>query len=175
MPGKLKIKIKESEKQLVQLLRQEKESLAKERIQILYWLKTGQAETVNNLATLIGRHRTTVSRWLRDYRLNGIDNLVKIGKSSGRKNKLEGEIIYQIERELKEPEGFKSYSEIVRWLNAVHDQEVSYTVVYKLVHYKLKAKLKVPRPVHIKQQKGAVESLKKKLPELIEENLAKNL
>lgn len=161
MSGKLKIKIKESEKQLVQLLRQEKESLAKERIQILYWLKTGQAETVNNLATLIGRHRTTVSRWLRDYRSNGIDNLVKIGKSSGRKNKLEGEIICQIERELKDPEGFKSYSEIVRWLNAVHDQEVSYTVVYKLVHYKLKAKLKVPRPVHIKQQQGAVESFKK--------------
>ena len=75
MSGKLKIEIKESKKQLVQLLRQEKESLARERIQILYWLKTGQAETVNNLATLVGRHRTTVSRWLRDYRSNGMDSL----------------------------------------------------------------------------------------------------
>lgn len=161
MSGKLKIEIKESEKQLLELLRREKEPLAKERIQILYWLKTRQAETVNHLATLSSRHRTTVSRWLGEYRANGIDSLAKIGKSSGRNRAIANKIVSQIETELKDPEGFQSYSEIVRWLNVVHNLEVSYTVVYKLVRYQLKAKLKVPRPTHIKQEKGAVESFKK--------------
>lgn len=161
MSGKLKIEIRESEKQLLKLLRQEKEPLVKERIQILYWLKTRQVETVNHLGTLIGRHRTTVSRWLGEYRDSGIDGLVKVGKSSGRNKAIAKKIISQIETELKDPEGFQSYSEIVRWLNVVHNLEVSYTVVYKLVRYQLKAKLKVPRPTHIKQEKGAVESLKK--------------
>lgn len=161
MSGKLKIEIKESEKQLLKLLRGEKEALAKERIQILYWLKTRQAETVNHLATLSGRHRTTVSRWLGEYRANGIDGLAKVGKSSGRNRAIANKIISKIETELKDPEGFQSYSEIVRWLNVVHNLEVSYTVVYKLVRYQLKAKLKVPRPTDIKQEKGAVESFKK--------------
>lgn len=161
MSGKLKIEIRESGKQLLKLLRHEKEPLAKERIQILYWLKTRQAETVNHLATLIGRHRTIVSRWLGEYRASGIDGLAKIGKSSGRNKAIAKKIISQIETELKDPEGFQSYSEIVRWLNTVHNLEVSYTVVYKLVRYQLKAKLKVPRPTDIKQEKGAVESFKK--------------
>ena len=161
MSGILKIEITESEEKLRQLLKQVKKPSIKEKVQVLYWIKTSQAETVNHLSTLVSRHRTTVSRWLREYRINGIDGLIKIGKSSGRKSRLDPEIIGQIKRELEDPEGFQSYSEIVRWLNLVHNLEVSYTVVYKLVHYKLKAKLKIPRPVHIKQSHGAVETFKK--------------
>ncbi len=38
---------------------------------------------------------------------------------------------------------------------------MSYTGVHQLVRYRLKAKLKVPRPVHIKQKEGAAENFKK--------------
>jgi hypothetical protein len=41
------------------------------------------------------------------------------------------------------------------------DLDVGYTVVHKLVRYSLKAKLKVPRPVHTKQKEGVVEEFKK--------------
>ena len=64
-------------------------------------------------------------------------------------------------QELKDEEGFSSYKEIQRWLKAVHDVEMSYTGVHQLVHYRLKGKLKVPRPVHVKQEPGAVETFKK--------------
>ena len=40
---------------------------------------------------------------------------------------------------------------------------MSYTGVHQLVRYKLKAKLKVPRPVHVKQEAGIVENFKKNL------------
>lgn len=49
-------------------------------------------------------------------------------------------------------------------LEIVHDVKVSYTVVYKLVRHKLKAKLKVPRPVSIKQVEGEKEAFKKTYP-----------
>ncbi len=63
MSGVLKIKVRESSSELKELLRRQKNQVAKERIQVLYWIKTKQAESVNHLAVLIGRHRTTVSRW----------------------------------------------------------------------------------------------------------------
>ncbi|MGL5795048.1 MAG: helix-turn-helix domain-containing protein [Waterburya sp.] len=109
MSGILKIKIAESEEQLHQLLRQVKKPQEKERIQVLYWVKTKQAETVNHLSTLIGRHRTTVSRWLSDYRANGIESLIKVGQSPGRPAAIAPEIMKRIEQELKDPEGFQSY------------------------------------------------------------------
>ena len=48
-------------------------------------------------------------------------------------------------------------------VKAMCDLEVGYTVAHKLVRYRLKAKLKVPRPVHTKQKEGVVEEFKKKL------------
>ncbi len=51
------------------------------------------------------------------------------------------------------------------------DLEVGYTVAHKLVRYRLKAKLKVPRPVHTKQKEGVVEEFKKKIAQKIEEIL----
>jgi hypothetical protein len=42
------------------------------------------------------------------------------------------------------------------------DLDIDYTVADKLVRYRLKAKLKVPRPVHTKQKEGVVEEFKKK-------------
>ena len=41
---------------------------------------------------------------------------------------------------------------------------MSYTAVHQLVRYRLGAKLKVPRPVHLKQENDAVEEFKKNYP-----------
>ncbi len=54
--------------------------------------------------------------------------------------------------ELKDPEGFISYGEVQQWLKVMWDVEMSYTGVHKMVRYRPKLKLKVPRPCHIKQK-----------------------
>lgn len=41
--------------------------------------------------------------------------------------------------------------------------EMSYGAVYEWVHYRLKAKLKVPRPRSAQQNEGVVEQFKKTL------------
>ena len=56
---------------------------------------------------------------------------------------------------------FESYGEIQLWLKTCFDVDVSYRTVHELVRYKLKAKLKVPRLLHIKQSEKAVEQSKK--------------
>ena len=157
----LKIEISETVDELKNLLNSTENQKVKERIQTLYWLKSEQVKSENAIANLTAKHRTTVSRWLRSYRSGGINALLVTGKSTGRSRKLSSEIEESLKQELQDSEGFSSYKEIQTWLQVVHDVEMSYTGVHQLVRYRLKAKLKVPRPVHIKQEEGAVEDFKK--------------
>lgn len=159
----LKIEISETVEQLKDLLNLTKNQQVKERIQTLYWLKSEQVQSENALANLTGKHRTTISRWLRSYRRGGINALLSKGKSTGRSRKLNSQIEESLKQELQDEQGFSSYKEIQTWLKAVHDVEMSYTGVHQLVRYQLKAKLKTPRPVHVKQEVGIVEDFKKNL------------
>ncbi len=60
-----KLDILESSEDLKDLLRKEKVVWKKERIQLLYLLKTRQARTITDAAEILGRHRVTVQEWLR--------------------------------------------------------------------------------------------------------------
>ena len=160
--GKLKIEIIESVETLSKLLKQEKNSQKKERIQALYWIKTNLAETIGHLSALSGKHRTTVSRWLSSYRTGGISKMLEIYKSSGRKSEIPPEIQQTLINELNEKEGFSSYKEIQTWLYTVHDLDVAYKVVHDTVRYRLKAKLKVPRRTNVKKDVEAEAEFKKK-------------
>ena len=93
--------------------------------------------------------------------MGGMNALLVKGQSTGRSRKLNYEIEESLKQELQDEQGFSSYKEIQTWLQVVHDVEMSYTGVHQLVRYRLKAKLKVPRPVHIKQEQGAAEDFKK--------------
>lgn len=82
-------------------------------------------------------------------------------KSTGRAPIIKAEVREQLDTELQQPEGFKSYEEIRTWLKAVEGIEASYKVVHDTVRYQMKAKLKVPRPVGIKHEEEAEEEFKK--------------
>lgn len=162
MSGVLKIEIIESVETLKSLLKQEKNPQKRERIQALYWLKTNLVESIGHLSSLNGKHRTTVSRWLRSYRKGGLSQLLDIYKTSGRKTIIPPKIQQALINELQEKEGFSSYKEIQMWLYTVHDLEVSYKVVHDTVRYRLQAKLKVPRRSNIKKDAEAEVEFKKK-------------
>ncbi|MEH2145876.1 helix-turn-helix domain-containing protein [Nostoc sp.] len=136
------------------MLRQQKTGLGKERVQILYLLKTGQVETVQHLGVLLGRSRITIQRWLKLYRQGGLNSLLEQKKSPGRPKTIPLDVRSLIKKELSDPEGFKSYEEVQTWLLASEVVKASYKVVHEVVRYKLKAKLKVPRPRSIKPTQG---------------------
>jgi pyruvate/2-oxoglutarate dehydrogenase complex dihydrolipoamide dehydrogenase (E3) component len=64
MAAVYKLEIAESVEDLKQLLRSQKSASDKERIQLLYLLKSEQAQTVQVAAELLGQHRVTVQEWL---------------------------------------------------------------------------------------------------------------
>lgn len=145
MSGVVKINITESPETLKNLLSQQKQKQTFERIQALYLLKTGQVQTVQNLAIIIGRHRTTIQGWLRRYREGGISCMLEMGKSSGRPSLIPDWAIERLLEELNSSKAFSSYGEVKDWLEKELGVRANYDVVHKLVCYKLKYKLNLAR------------------------------
>ncbi len=161
MAGVTKVEIYESAEELQKLLRKQKTVLSRERIQALYLLKIGQVKTIQDVAVVVGRARVTVQRWLKDYTESGIKGLLSTKKSPGRPPIINLQAREQLDRELQQPQGFKSYEEIRTWLKAVEGIEASYKVLHDTVRYQMKAKLKVPRAVGVKYDSEAESEFKK--------------
>jgi transposase len=110
MSGVLRIDIQESAATLKTLLDQQSSAVQRSKIQVLWWIKTGQANQVNQLAQLSGYHRTTVSTWLSKYRQGGLPRLLAITPKPGRPRAISSEVLRQLQQELQAPAGgFTSY------------------------------------------------------------------
>ncbi|MGL5922222.1 hypothetical protein [Chroococcidiopsis sp.] len=97
-----------------------------------------------------------------------MNQLLEVGKSTGRTPLISAEVVERLKQELLEPEGFSSYEEVRLWLLAELGIQVKYDVVHNLVHDKLKADLKVARPKSSEQEPEAVENFKKELPQKLQ-------
>lgn len=146
MPRRLQIVIEESVEFLDKQLKQTRTASQKERLQMLWWLKTGQVTQHQELAHRLGRDTSTVTRWLQKYRRGGLSQLLEVKTAPGQVPHLPPSALAGLKERLEQGEGFKSYGQIVEWLKAEYNLELTYATVYSWVHYRLKAKLKVPRP-----------------------------
>lgn len=161
MAGVCKLEIAESVEDLKQLLRTQKSASDKERLQLLYLLKSEQAKTVQAAAELLGRHRVTMQEWLRLYRKGGLKGLLNHKPRVGRRHSIPQWAQDALNKRLQQEEGFNSYSEICQWLESQLGIVSPYKTVHQLVHYRLKASPKVARPVSVEQSHEPVEAYKK--------------
>jgi hypothetical protein len=76
MSGGVRIEIRETTEELTTLMKEEKDVLRHEKLQVLYWLKTKTVDSVLSAAVRLGKHRTTIQRWLSSYRKGGIEELL---------------------------------------------------------------------------------------------------
>lgn len=164
MAGILKIEILESADDLYQQLQKASHTIQRSKLQILWWLKTNKVHSVAQLSEWSGYHRTCISRWLSCYRRQGLSTMLAIKRSSGRPSVMPTKIKEKLQDKLNTETGFSSYKEIQAWLATEHGLNLEYKTVHKIVRYDLKAKLKRPRPVSVKQAAGAVETFKKTSP-----------
>jgi hypothetical protein len=67
MSGVVRIETVETPKELKELMRQQKDVLRHEKLQVLYWLKTQAVDSVLSAAVRLGKHHTTIQRWLSSY------------------------------------------------------------------------------------------------------------
>jgi transposase len=161
MAGVYKLEITETEADLKQRLRSQKTASDKERIQLLYLLKTKQATTIQSATTLLGRHRVTVQEWLRLYRRGGLEAMLTHKPRTGRRQSIPQWAQEALNKHLHQSEGFNSYGEICQWLEQQLGITAPYKTVHQLVHYRLKAAPKVARPVSVGTSEQRVEASKK--------------
>jgi len=136
---------------LKQRLQREHHSRKKARLQMLYLLASGQAQTRRNVAQLLGVHRNTIGHWLARYTTGGLDTLLDLHVPPGKPLSLPPGILAALEQALQQPTGFASYEALRQWVQQTYHLDVNYHTLYTIVRTKLKAKLKVPRPSHTKK------------------------
>lgn len=163
MAGVTSVEVQESLDELTEGLRQVEDPRQKERLQVLYWLQQENAPSISAIAKAIGRHRGTVQEWLAAYRTGGLEGMLAIKHGPGGKRVIPVWAEERLARRLEEPEGFKSYGEVQGWLAQTLGVEAEYHAVYQMTRYRLKAKLKVPRPQNSKQDSEQREAFKKTL------------
>ncbi len=76
MARQLILAIAESAESLEQQLKTSRTASQKERLQMLWWLKTGQITQHKTLAERLFRDGSTVTRWLQKYRQGGLSELL---------------------------------------------------------------------------------------------------
>ncbi|MHC5918092.1 MAG: helix-turn-helix domain-containing protein, partial [Nostoc sp.] len=163
MSRPFQIEIVESEEELKKCLQTVSLGNQKEKLQMLWWLKSGQVNQQQEIGKRLARDTSTVTRWLQKYKSGGLSGLLEVKKAPGAKRKIDDAAIAALQQELKTGTGFASYGAIVEWLKQEHGQDIEYATVYALVRYRLGAKLKVPRPQSHKQDEKLVSEFKKKL------------
>ncbi|NJR63996.1 MAG: helix-turn-helix domain-containing protein [Cyanobacteria bacterium CRU_2_1] len=84
----------------------------KEKLQMLWWLKSGQVTQHQELSQRLGRNGSTISRWLQKYRVDGLSALLERKVSPGKPWTITGAMLSELEAKLQQPEGFKSYGAI---------------------------------------------------------------
>lgn len=161
MAGVCKIEIRESEVELKQLLGQAKTGSEKERLQVLYLLKTKKALSVTKAAEIVGRNRVTLQNWLAEYRQGGLSKLLSKKVSRGRKKTIPQWAEKALEKRLKLEKGFNSYGEICQWLESKLGIAANYKTVHRLVHYRLKASQKIARLNSAEQSRERLDNFKK--------------
>jgi transposase len=161
MARRLQITIQETAEALEKQLKHARTASQKERLQMLWWLKTEQVTQHQQLATRLGRDPSTITRWLQKYRQGGLSQLLEVKTAPGQTPQLTPEALAGLQQRLASETGFHSYGEIVSWLKTEYELEMNYATVYDWVHYRLQAKLKVPRPCSAKQEQGVLEQFKK--------------
>jgi len=134
-------------------LHRERDPKRKPRLHLLVLLQSGQVTSRGQAATHLALHRNTVAAWLRRYRDGGLAALLtykKAGAPKGQKT-LPPAVFEQLKTRLATPTGFASYLAVQHWLRQEFGLEVRYKTVHGMVHDQLKAKLKRPRPRHVKK------------------------
>jgi transposase len=143
--------ISEDAATLKQRLQHEHDSRKKPRLQMLYWLASGQAQTRQDVAQLLGVHRNTIGHWLARYEAGGLEALLALYVPAGKPLSLPPDVLAAIEQALRQPAGFASYEALRQWVQQTYHLEVNYHTLYTIVRTRFRTKLKVPRPSHTKK------------------------
>ena len=100
MSRPFKLEITESEADLKKRLQHVRAAIQKEKLQMLWWVKSGQVKQQQEIAQRLGRDISTVTRWLQTYRRGGIQELLKINKAPGGRRIMSDAVLADLQQQL---------------------------------------------------------------------------
>jgi transposase len=166
----LKFTVQESREELSKLLKAETEVRKWERLQFLFWYKSGLVTSRKEMAALLDKSLPVMTEWIKRYEERGLKGLLeRDDRGGGHLRIIPDEVVQDLAERLEDEEGFASVHEIQAWLKKDKGIEMAYSTVHGLVKYGLDASPKVVRPVSEKNDPDAVEAFKKGLAEPLKE------
>jgi len=140
----------------------EKELWKKERLQTLKLLLETELSYAE-VAEIVGKDPSSVTKWARMFRQGGLDLLLIRGNGGGRNPKMSLKVEQALVEQLKAGR-FRTAGQIERWLRDEHQLEYGKGSIYYALG-KLGGRLKVPRPSHQKKDEAKVETFRTTLAE----------
>jgi len=161
-PKKIEIEIKEDLEELKRLKKHENDARKRDRIWLLIELKEKKEKKLIKIIKKIEREASTIYEWIKEYEEKGFEEYIKETDYNRHKSKLNGENLEKLKNKLnKENEGFASFIEIHEYVKNELNVDLSYESVRRIVTEKLKAKLKIVRPVNENKDPKKEEVFKK--------------
>ena len=88
MSRAFEIEIAESQEELKKPLKIANLGNQKEKLQMLWWIKSGHVLEQKEIGEGLAKDTSTVTRWLQKYRMGGLSELLKIKKAPKAKRKI---------------------------------------------------------------------------------------
>ena len=101
----------------------------KERLQVVLWATTGQY-TLDEMATLSGRVRSTIQIWLDDFMEGGITGLVARKSPPGKSSPISNPEVQEQLKEGVKAGKWRTAGQVARWLKTAHGIERAAKSIY---------------------------------------------
>jgi len=159
--------------QIKQAIRSASDPRDKERLQVVLWATSGQ-HSLEALAQLAGRARSTIQIWLEDFTEGGLNQLLERETPPGSASPVaEPKIQEQLQAGLKAGR-WRTAGQVAAWLKKDHGIERAAKSLYYWLG-KAGGALRVPRPCHVQQDPAATAAFRAELEANLEKlNLPKD-
>ena len=159
--------------QLKQGIRAATDPRNKERMQVVLWATSGQ-HTLDELAGLAGRARSTIQIWLDDFMAGGTPQLLARETPPGSTSPVaQPKVQEQLQAGLQAGR-WRTAGQVAAWLKETHGIERAAKSLYYWLG-KVGGALRVPRPCHVKQDPAATAAFRAELETNLEKlNLPKD-
>src|SRR5258706_8515310 len=152
--------------QLKERIRSATDPRDKERLQVVLWATSGQ-HSLDELARLAGRARSTMQVWLYDFTEGGSAQLLERAPPPGKTSPLAApKVQAHLQAGLKAGH-WRTAGQVAAWLKEAHGIERATKSLYYWLG-KVGGALRVPRPCHVKQDPAATAAFRAELEQNLE-------
>ena len=152
--------------QLKQRLRSTTDPRDKERLQVVLWATGGQ-HSLQELAQLADRARSTIQIWLDDFSEGGLSQLLEREAPPGKPSPVaQPKVQAQLQAGLQAGR-WRTAGQVAAWLKEAHGIERAAKSLYYWLG-KVGGALRVPRPCHVKQDPAATAAFRADLEQNLE-------